>query len=89
MKKSMAFSTFRNVVYFGCMVFAYGIAGSLELGRLSFSEAVTYLLSALFICFGINLIRFGYLLIRALRLKKKKEYGTGFSSARPVRSIQV
>ena len=79
MKKSMGFSTFRNAVYFGCLVFAYGIAGSLELGRLTFSEAFYYFGLAGVICFGVNLVRFLYLLFRAFRLRRKKECGTRLS----------
>lgn len=84
MKKRFSFSIFRNAVYFGCMVFAYGIAGSLELGRLTLSEAIYYLFAALCVCFGVNVLRFCFLLPRALRIRRKKIYGTHLSSTRSV-----
>ena len=91
MKQSIGFTAFRNVVYFGCLVFAYGIAGSLELGRLSLSEAFSYFGITVFVCFGINFLRFFYLLCRALILRRKKEYGTRqkMSRSAPILSYRI
>ena len=72
----------RNLTVLMASVYCWGIAGSVELERISFSQGVHSMLNAAFVCLAVLLLEFALktartLLIRYARRRAKAEkYGS-------------
>lgn len=62
----------RNIICFMGVLFCWGIAGSIELERITLSEGVGYIMVAAFVVLGAAVLEFAANLVRVLVIRYAK-----------------
>ena len=88
MKDRSLFVCIKRLLYAGCLIFAYGILGSLEIDRLTLSQTLNYLFGAAGLCLGINLLHLIYRLTAVLLRCGNKKRRNAVSASRRFSSVR-
>lgn len=81
--------TFLNTLYFICSLYIFGIAGSLELGRLSPSQSMKHIAAALIFTAAVYVALHLAIIARALLARyryNKRKRATPFAAAYTLKS---